>query len=124
MTARRLPRTPRGRGFPRGSGTETVSWPPALRGRSTLLCLLLLGLLGGGLLATSLAVVTGSAADLTFGLTSAGAAALGLLLLAAAGLRPGTRRGRYEAPRPEPMTAPVPQPVDATHDARREPALS
>jgi hypothetical protein len=66
MSTRRLPRSPRGRALPRSSGTDTVSsWPPALRGRSTLLCLLLLGWLGGGLLATAVAVFTDSPNDLT-----------------------------------------------------------
>ena len=123
MTTGRLPRTARGRALPRGSGTDTVTWPPALRGSSTLLCLLLLGWLGGGVLATALAVFTDSPSDLAYGLTNTTAAAVGLLLLMAAGLR---RRAR---PRPATVAVatavatPVPQQAEPVHDDRREPAL-
>ena len=130
MTGRRLPRSPRGRGLPRVSGTDAVSWPTALRGRSTLVCLVLLGWLGGGLLATAVAVVTAGPNDLAYGLTNTAAALIGLLLLAVAGPRGVTRRGRRRTtaqavPVPEPAPAPVhlPAQTDHHHDDRREPAL-
>ena len=113
MTTRRLPRSARGDALPRASGTDTVSWPPALRGRSTLLCLLLLGWLGGGLAATALAVVTDGPNDLTYGLANTVAAGVGLLVLVAVGL------GRREAASPAPAE-PVEVPAQATaeHDDR------
>ena len=123
MTAARLPRTARGCALPRSDDTATVSWPPALRGRSTLLCLLLLGWLGGGLVATAVAVVAGSPDELASGLTNAVAAALGLLLLTAAGLRRSARRRPATVPTPEPVTAAFPQQAGLAHDDRREPAL-
>jgi hypothetical protein len=126
MTTRRLPRSARGRALPRGGGTDTVSWPPALRGRSTLLCLLLLGWLGGGLLATAVATVTPSPGDLAYGLTSTAGALVGLLLLMAAGPRDAGRRrspaGSAVLP-DEPLPVRVPAQADHAHDDHREPAL-
>ena len=127
MTGRRLPRSSRGRALPR-SGTDAVTWPPALRGRSPLLCLAVLGWLGGGVLATAVALMTESPNDLTYGLTNVVAAGIALLVLAAAGLRGRSRRTSPSVPLPgEPVAVPVPVPVPAQaapeHDDRRAPAL-
>ena len=120
MTGRRLPCSPRGRALPRGS--TDVTWPPALRGRSPLLCLALFGWLGGGLLATAIALVAVSPDDLAYGLTNLAAACAGLLLLAAAGLRTASRRTSPSEPLPgEPL--PVPAQAAFDHDDRRAPAL-
>ncbi len=122
MTARRLPRTSRGCALPRGDA-DPLTWPPALRGRSPLLSLALLGWLGGGLFATAVALMAGSPTDLTYGLTNLAAACAGLLLLlAASGLRTGSRRS---SPAQQPPGAPVPVPAQAAadHDDRRAPAL-
>ena len=105
MTGRRLPRSGRGRALPHVSGTDTVSWPPALRGRSTLLCVAVLGWLGGGLLATAVAVVVVSPNDLAYGLTNVVAASVALLLLTAAPRR-APWRGRAGSPLP--LGEPVP----------------
>ena len=123
MTARRLPRRPRGLALPR-SDTDTVTWPTVLHGRSTLLCMLLAGWLGGGLLATAVALVTGSPNDLTYGLTNTVAALFGLLLLVAAGARDASRRRRRPAvAAAEPVPVPLPAQADPVHDAQPEPAL-
>ena len=122
MTARRLPRSPRGRALPRRSGTDTVAWPPALRGRSSLLCLMVLGWLGGGLLATAIAAVTVSPTDLTYGVTTTAAALVGLLVLALAP-RGSFRRDRRSAPLPLDEPVPVPVQAEPDHDDRRAPAL-
>lgn len=125
MTTRRLPRSARGRSLPHASGVDTVSWPPALHGRSTLLTVLLLGWLGGGLLGTAVAVVTGRPNDLSYGLTNVVAACVGLLLLVAAGPRERSREvGRAVEGRSAPALhgfVPASVPVQATpdHDDRR-----
>ncbi len=124
MSTRRLPRTARGRALPRAA-TDTVTWPPALRGRSPLLVVLLLGWLGGGLLATAVALVTGVRADLVYGLTHTASACVFLLLVAAVGQ---VQRRTRAAARPvdEPVavvaTAPVPE-QPTSPEARLEPAL-
>ena len=113
MTGRRLPRPLRGRALPSRAGTDTVSWPPALRGRSTLLCVAVLGWLGGGLSASVVAVVTESPNDLTYGLTNTVAACLGLLLLAIAPRGASTDRRGARAHQPMPLDEPVPVRVPA-----------
>jgi len=123
MTVRRLPRTARGRALPRGD-VDAVEWPPVLRGRSMLLCMLLVGWLGGGLLATAVALMTSSPTDVAYGLTNTAAPLLGLLLLAAAGARDAVRR-RRRAPVVADQAVPVPVPAqaDPVHDDQRQPAL-
>lgn len=127
MTTRRLPRSARGRALPRARGTDTVAWPPGLRGRSTLLTVLLLGWLGGGLTATAVATVTDSPNDLAYGLTNVTAALVGLLLLVLVRPRGSHRRAAVGAVADEPVPVPVPVPVPAQtepqHDGRREPAV-
>ena len=122
MTTGRLSRTARGRALPRSHDTATVSWPPALRGSSTLLCVLLLGWLGGGLLATAVALVTQGQNDLMYGLTNTAAACVGLLLLVLAGPRDTGRRGRRPAADADGLP-PVRVPAQAEAPAEREPAL-
>jgi hypothetical protein len=127
MTTRQLPRTARGLALPR-SDTDTASWPPVLRGRSTLLCMLMAGWLGGGLLATAVALVTTSPNDLMYGLTNTAAALVGLLLLVAVSARDASRRRRRSGlaavqPVPVPVTAQVPAQADPVHDDQPEPAL-
>ena len=119
MTTRRLPCSQRGRALPRRSGTDTVDWPPPLRGCSTLLCVALLGWLGGGLVATVVATVTSSPNDLTYGLTNMAAALVGLLVLAL--LRPRASRPATAAVADVPV--PVPVQTEPQHEGRREPAL-
>lgn len=121
MTARRLPRSSRGRALPR-SGTDTVTWPPALRGRSPLLCLAVLGWLGGGLLATAVAVVAESPDDLAYGLTHTAVALLGVVLLAVAPHGNGGQR-RRSTPLAAYEPVQVPAQLDPDHDDRRTPTL-
>lgn len=122
MTARRLPRSSRGRALPRSSGTDTVTWPRALRGRSTLLCLAVLGWLGGGLLATAVAVATDSRNDLTHGLATTAAALLGLVLLALAP-RGAAQEQRSSTPLAADTPVRVPAQLAPEHDDRRTAAL-
>ena len=127
MTTRRLPRSARGRALP-PCPDDRVTWPAVLRGRSTLLCLLLLGWLGGGLLASGVAVVTQGPDDLAYGLTNVVAAATGLLLLMAVGLRDRSRRRHAHAttvpvPVAEPVPVTVPEQADGVHLDQHLPAL-
>jgi hypothetical protein len=127
MTPRPLPRSWRGRALPR-SGDTTVTWPPALRGRSPLLYVLLLGWLGGGVLATVVAA-TDSPNDLAYGLTNTAAALVGLLLLAVAGVPDAVRRCRrtpeaaVDGQLDDALPVPVPAQPEPAHDDRRAPAL-
>ena len=122
----RSPRSLRGRALPR-SGTDTVSWPPALRGRSPLVVLTLLGWLGGGLLSTAVAFVTDGPDALAHELATTAAACLGLLLLAVVPHLTGGRTRPDAVPQPlllgEPAPAVVPVQAHPYHDDRREPAL-
>ena len=123
MTARRLPRTVRGRALPR-TAPDDLAWPPGLRGHSPLLVLPLLGLLGGGLLAVAVALVTGARTDLGYGLTHTAAASVGLLLLVL--VSPWTasgRGGRAASPLAEPAPLRVPAQDQPSHDDRRQDAL-
>jgi hypothetical protein len=82
---------------------------------------LLLGWLGGELLATAVAVVTDSPNDLSYGLTNTAAACVGLLLLVAAGPREVPRGPEVQPARAPDAPVPAPVPAQATpdHDDRR-----
>lgn len=126
MTTRRLPRSSRGHALPR-STSDQITWPLALHGRPPLLCLALLGWLGGGLLATAVAAVTVSPTDLAYGLVNTAVAAAGLLLLMAVRPERAARRQRAEE-QPvllpgEPLPVRVPVQADREHVTRPEPAV-
>ena len=127
MTTRRLPRSARGRALP-PCPDDRVTWPTVLHGRSPLLCLLLLGWLGGGLLASAVAAVTQGSNDLAYGLIHVVAAATGLLLLMAVGLLDRSRQRRAHAatvpvPVAEPVPVRVPEQADGIHLDQHLPAL-
>lgn len=128
MTARRLPRSSRGRALPR-STSDQITWPAVLRGRPPLLCLALLGWLGGGLLATAVAAVTVTPESLASGIVVTTTAAAGLLLLVVVRPERASRRGRRQAQELSllPLVAPppvrVPAQADPEHVGRHEPAV-
>jgi peptidoglycan/LPS O-acetylase OafA/YrhL len=104
---------------------DDLPWPPRLRGHSPLLVVPLLGWLGGGLFAITVALVTGARTDLAYGMTHAAAASVGLLLLVVAGPRAVSgRRRRAAGPLAEPVPVRVPAQDPPSHDDRHSPALT